>query len=262
MLEIDDMDDMTQLEGTAVSDAAVPDKTRTVTPENVPPITSNSPASTSCVVEESTPTPSSLAPTIVDTSGSRYNSTSARSATSSFSTIGSAKTSQQQSATGNKQPTDTYPSRSRSISPTPMDCSIPLMGGSTMQCIPVAARTNSCPTGCNSCVIPAPQQRVRTNILLRDTNISSPSITPAISSATQRSTATSSTVAGRQHVINSSRTVRKRPVEALEENPTAIRLLHNELGKNGASVEMQNLAHSINESSILGCILIDSIIIS
>ena len=204
------------------------------------------------MVEESTPTPSSLAPTV---SGSRYNSTSARSATSSFSTIGSAKTSQKQSATGNKQPTDTYPSRSRSISPTPM-------GSSIMQCMPVAAGTNSCPTGCNSCVVPAPQQRVRTNILLRDTNISSPSITPAISSATQRSTATSSTVAGRQHVINSSRTVRKRPVEALEENPTAIRLLHNELEKNGASVEMQNLAHSINESSILGCILIDSIIIS
>ena len=67
-LEIDDMD-MTQLECTIVSDAAVPDKPRTVTPENVPPPTSNS--STSCVVEESTPTPSSLAPTIVDTSGPR-----------------------------------------------------------------------------------------------------------------------------------------------------------------------------------------------
>jgi len=210
---LNDTDDMTQLEeGTAVSDAAVPDKPRTVTPENVPPITSNSPTSTSCVVEESTPTPSSLAPTV---SGSRYNSTSARSATSSFSTIGSAKTSQQQSATGNKQPTDTYPSRSRSISPTPMDCSIPPMGGSIMQCIPVAARTISRPTGCNS---PAPQQS-GTNILLHDTNISSSSITPAISAA-QRSTATSSTVAGRQHIINSSRTARKRPVEALEENPT------------------------------------------
>jgi len=123
------------------------------------------------------------------------------------------------------------------------------MGSSIMQCMPVAAGTNSCPTGCNSCVVPAPQQRVRTNILLRDTNISSPSITPAISSATQRSTATSSTVAGRQHVINSSQNVRKRPVDALDEPPTraesvadAIRLLHNELEKNGASVEMQNLA--------------------
>ena len=50
-LEIDDMD-MTIFEGTAVSGAAVPDKPRTVTPENVPPTTSNS--STSCVVEEST----------------------------------------------------------------------------------------------------------------------------------------------------------------------------------------------------------------